>query len=592
MIKHTTKLKLRRLFRRRRKQAVIIGETTEQSLEKHLIRRLVRLPNVQRFIIGWVGLLLILSIGIIFQTRALAPKYQSLQAQSGGTYTEGIIGSFTNANPLYASSGVDSSVSRLVFSSLLKHDENNKLTGDLAESWSIDSSERIYTVKLKPGLQWHDGKPLTSKDVVFTYQLIQNPDTKSYLLPSWQNIKIDAPDERTIVFTLPNSLSSFPDSLTNGLVPEHILESVDPSQLRSNSFNNENPVGSGPFRFSQVELVGLAPNDRQARVAMNASDSYYEGRPGIETFIIRTFADETSLTKAFELKEISAMVGLASTPDQFQNQDDVEEFSVPLTGEVLVFFKTTQEVLKDVAVRKALVLAADKQEMFEQLPYPLLSINAPLLKTHVGYDKAYAQVTNKPEEAKKILDEAGWITDSKTKIRAKDGQKLSFRLFSQITSEYSSIAGSLQEQWREIGVDMQVELQNDQELQSTLALHNYDALLYGISVGSDPDVYAYWHGSQASVQSATRLNFSEYKSTVANQALEAGRTRSDPQIRAAKYKPFLEAWRNDAPALALYQPRFLYIVHPPLHGYAPTSANIAADRFANVEDWKIREGLQ
>lgn len=592
MIKHTTKLRLRRIFRRRRKQAVTLGANTEQGVERYLIKRLARLPNIQRFLVGWVGLMFLLIVGVTLQVRSLGPKYQTVQPRPGGTYTEGIIGSFTNANPLYASSGVDSSVSRLAFSSLLTYDENNKLVGDLAESWSLDKDERVYTVKLKQNLQWHDGVPLTANDVLFTYKLIQNPETKSYLLPSWQNIKVEAPDEQTVVFTLPNSLSSFPDSLTNGIIPQHILASVKPSQLRSNEFNNETPVGSGPFRFSEVEVVGVVPDDRQERIALNAFDNYHAGRPHIDRFIIRTFANEESLTEAFTQERVDAMVGLASLPDQFTDKSDVTEFSVPLTGEVLVFFKTTQEVLKDPAVRKALVLSADKKEILDRLPYPLVSVNQPLLKSHIGYDKSLAQVTDKPDEAKKILDAAGWTVDPKTGIRTKDGQKLSFRLFSQTNSEYSSVANSLQEQWREIGVDMQVELQNDQDLQNTLALHNYDALLYGISVGSDPDVFAYWHGSQSDIRSATRLNFSEYKSAAADKALEAGRTRSDPQLRTIKYKPFLEAWRKDAPALALYQPRFLYVVREPLYGFNVTSANTAANRFAHVERWMVREGLQ
>lgn len=119
IIKHTTKLRARRTIRRRRKQAAKISDNTEQNLEKHLIKRLIRLPKIQRFLIGWIGLLFIISVGLILQVRALGPKYQTLQPISGGTYSEGIIGSFTNANPLYASSPVDSSVSELVFRACL-----------------------------------------------------------------------------------------------------------------------------------------------------------------------------------------------------------------------------------------------------------------------------------------------------------------------------------------------------------------------------------------------------------------------------------------------------------------------------------------
>lgn len=586
------KLKWRRVLRKRKRQAGEIGATTDQNIEKHLIKRLARLPQVRRFLFGWICLLVLLSVGVIFQSKALEPKYLTLQSKSGGLYTEGIVGSFNNANPLYTSGAVDSSVSRLVFSGLLKHDAKNELVGDLAENWSVDESEKVYTVKLRENLRWHDGKPLTSDDVVYTYKLIQNPETKSSLNSGWRNIKVEAVDKHTVVFTLPGSLSSFPYSLTNGIVPEHILGSVNPAQLRSNAFNNINPVGSGPFKFAGVEVAGTDPAQKQERIAFNAFEGYHAGRPKLDKFIIRTFPDADSLVSAYDSDQVKAMVGLSDMPEHLAGKDENEEISIPLTGEVMVFFRTSQEVLKDQAVRRALVLATDKKAIFDKISYTVASVDEPLLRSHIGYDKSYRQLTGKAEEAKRALDAAGWVVDPATGIRSKDGQKLTFKLNSQSKDDYSVVANELQKQWLNIGADVRVEVQSDEELQTTLALHGYDALLHGIAIGSDPDVYAYWHSSQADPQARLKLNFSEYKSTEADLALEGGRTRSDPQVRSAKYKPFLEAWRNDAPALALYQPRLLYVVRQPLIGFDVTSVNSAADRFAEVENWAVRQDYQ
>jgi peptide/nickel transport system substrate-binding protein len=141
-------------------------------------------------------------------------------------------------------------------------------------------------------------------------------------------------------------------------------------------------------------------------------------------------------------------------------------------------------------------------------------------------------------------------------------------------------------------VDAQVILQQESDLQSTIAFHNYDALLYGISVGTDPDVFAYWHSSQADPRSANRLNFSEYKSNVADASLEGGRARVDPVLRAVKYKAFLDAWRNDVPAIAFYQPRFLYISQDTIYNFNPRIMNTPADRYTNVQNWMTREKLK
>lgn len=107
MISRTTKLRWRRKFRKSRLQVEDLGAATEQNFEKHLFRRLIKLVNVRRFVLGWIGLLLFLAIGLALQTRALSSKYQELRPIGGGAYREGIVGTFTNASPLYAQNSVD-----------------------------------------------------------------------------------------------------------------------------------------------------------------------------------------------------------------------------------------------------------------------------------------------------------------------------------------------------------------------------------------------------------------------------------------------------------------------------------------------------
>ena len=245
-------------------------------------------------------------------------------------------------------------------------------------------------------------------------------------------------------------------------------------------------------------------------------------------------------------------------------------------------------MLEDPKVRQALVQAARPRDIVAGLEYPVVLSDSPFLKSHLGYDKTLTQLPTNIEAAKKLLDEAGW-TPGADGIRTKDGKKLSFRLYSQNTSEYTYVSQKLQEQWKAVGVEAHSFLQASDELEGTITRHEYDALLYGVALGLDPDVFPYWHSSQADIRADSRSNFSEYKSTTADKALEAGRTRTDPQIRAIKYKPFLESWRNDAPALVLYQPRYLYVTRGMVYGFDPTQINVATDRYANVQDWMILE---
>jgi peptide/nickel transport system substrate-binding protein len=588
MIDRTTKLRWRRRIRRRKRQVEDIGFQTEEQFERHFFRRLTRLFEVRRFVFSWIVLFILLIAGSVVQTLKLSPYYQKLVPAAGGTFSEGILGAFTNINPLYATGPVDSAASRLVFSSLFTYDRQNQLVGDLVDKWSVDDRGIQYTLHLKQNVKWHDGKPLTADDVLFTYQTIQNPDAKSPFFNGWQGIKMEAKDDTTIIFTLPNVLSSFPYALTNGIVPKHILDGTPPSQLRSVRFNSVSPIGSGAFKWDRIEVAGNTPDSREEQIGLVPNPSYYREKPKLQHFIIRSFKDENHMLDSFQRGELNAMAGLATVPDTIQKQPESHEYDIPLTGEVMVFFKTTQPNLTDVAVRQALVQAVDTPSIVRGLGYPAIGAHEPLLQNMFGYDKALTQLPFNTDQANKLLDQAGWNKGTDD-IRRKGDKPLTFRLYSQSTSEYAYVTGELQKAWHKVGIDAQVVLQDDSDLQTTVNHHDYDALLYGISLGTDPDVFAYWHSSQADPRAPSRLNLSEYRSGIADKALEAGRTRSDATLRAIKYRPFLEAWRNDAPALALYQPRFVYVTHGTLFNFDPTVLNSATDRYNNVANWMIRQ---
>lgn len=587
-INRTTRLRFRRRFKRSRKKVEDMGYQAEDHFERHLIRRLTRLLEVRRFIAGWLALIILLGIGVTLQTRALNGYYQELQPVPGGTHTEGMVGSFTNANPLYATSLTDTTVSRLVFAGLLKYDENNNLVGDLAESWKVDN-DKLYTVTLKPDLRWHDGKPLTSDDVVFTFRTAQNADAKSPLFAGWQGIKIEAVDARTVKFTLSNELAPFIYSLTTGIVPKHSLENTNLAQLRSSPFNTTHPVGAGPFEWSAIEVSGDVVDSREQHIGLKAATTYHKGAPKLQQFVVKTYVSEDQLIKAFNKQEINAVVGLDRLPDSLAHQDNTNEYAAPLTATSMAFFNTDSVFLKDVRVRQALVHAVDVPALVSSLSYPVVPADEPLLRGQLGYDPSLRQLSLNIEQANKLLDEAGWKRPAPDQPRRNDTMVLHLKFYAHNNADYTLITQKLQKAWQDIGVEVEVQLVSDNDLQNAIKGRAYDALLYGISIGSDPDVFAYWHSTQADPRSQSRLNFSNYKSTPADKALEAGRSRVELNLRAAKYKPFLQAWRVDAPALALYQPRFLYITHGQLFGFTPKTINSAADRFANVENWMVRE---
>lgn len=583
----TIRLRFRRLVRKRQRQASVVGQQTEQTIEQHVFGRFNRLRPVRRFVISWLLLVGLLIGGVVAQNVALNGYYQHRQPVPGGIFREGIVGAFTNANPIYAVNDVDSAVSELIFAGLFKFDNRNQLVGDLAESWQVDKTGQVYTVTLRPNLVWHDGQPLTATDVAFTYHVIQNPDAESPLRANWADIRVTATDKRTVTFTLPNPLSSFMFNLTNGIVPAHLLRDIPIAGLRSAPFNSQAPIGAGPFMWHDIHVSGSGPADAQQRIALLPFEQYWAGPPKLRTFTVHAFADSTDMVEAYRDNQLNAMAGLDHLPAKTDEQTKLNSYSFTLTAANMVFFRTSEGVLKDKTVRQALVRGADPAEIIKQLGYTTLPVREPVLANQFVYDPQYAQVSGQSEKAIRQLEKAGWRL-GKDGIRVKKKQRLSFTLVAADTIEQRMVTEQLKRQWQDLGAEVTVSVRDDDAFQATLSGHDYDAVLYGITIGADPDVFVYWHSSQNDVRADNRLNLSEYESVAANVALEAGRTRAGEALRRAKYEPFLKAWQEDAPALGLYQPRFLYVSRSPIYGLNEHVINRAVERYSNVNNWMIR----
>ncbi len=585
---HRFRMRLRRKVRKQRHQVEDISVQADDMLDKHVFRRVGHLKGVRRFVFSWVLLVSFVGLGAIWQVKSLDSFYLELVPASGGVYREGMIGSFTTANPLFAVNDVDSSVSRLVFSGLFKLSPEGTLEPDLATSYEANTDGTVYTVHLKDNIRWQDGAPFTSSDVLFTYERIKNPEVKSPLFNSWSAITAEAKDDYTVVFTLPNTLSSFPFSMTNGIIPKHLLGDISPVDLRNVPFNSVNPVGTGLFRFNKVEVLGDSIVERQEKVTLEKNTMYYGKVPMIDGITLRTFRDEDSMLESFKKQEISAMVGLETLRDDAQDDNTVQTFSTPLSGQVMLFLKNSTPALSDVTVRKALLRATNTEALRQKIGYNLVSSDSPFLKSHFTYDPTKIQLPFDSAEAERLLDSTGWVKNI-SGMREKDGQKLTLRLVSQSISEYATVAQELQKQWASVGVQVEAVLQPEEDVQTgAIIQHDYDVLLYGISLGPDPDVFAFWHSSQTDPRLRSRLNLSEYTSKVADLSLEAGRTRTNAELRKVKYGPFLDAWTADVPAIALYQPRFLFVVRGTLEGYRSGQFTNASDRFYSVADWQIR----
>ncbi len=575
----------RKQFKAQQKQVEFIGAATEKSIERNVFKRFSNLLPVRRFIFGWVALMLLLIGSLAAQFQQLGAYYLTDQPVGGGIYSEGMVGSISNVNPIYATSDTDRSLSRLVFAGLFGYDEGGALQPHLAEKFEASDNGRTYTVTLKDGLTWHDGRPVTASDVAFTFASIKNPDARSPLLPTWQNVTVTAINERTISFQLPGALASFPYSLTTGIIPKHILSKVSAGSLRSNQFNTVKPIGAGPFSWRGLQVNGSDADEVEEQVALAPFEDYVLGKPKLGEYIVRVFKTQERLAEVFASGQLTAAAGLNALPEDAPKSS--QENNLLIKAGTYVFFKTTNPVLSSVKVRQALVAASSPSSIIDDLEYMTRPVVEPLLSGQLAYDRRFVQKTDDVATAQRLLAEDGWLTASDGTL-SKAGQPLRFDLVYADTAEYRRVANQLQSQWRAVGVTVNVEPMPVADYSTALTSHDYDATLHGISIGEDPDVYGYWHSSQADVRSTSRLNLAEWKNAAADQALEAGRTRSDSQLRAIKYVPFLQAWQQESPALGLYQPRYLYVTRGPVYGLTKQTITSNIGRYNGVEQWQIR----
>lgn len=572
------KLRNPKHFRRRLRKA-------ESASLKHahtfVVSRWSNVMLVRRHVFAWLGLMVVLIGSLVVQGELMRRSYQSVAAVEGGTYSEGVIGQLNTLNPIFATSQPERSAARLLFAGLLTYDEAGALKNDLAQKVVTEEGGKRYTVTLRPQLQWQDGAPITSRDVVFTVNTIKNIDVRSPLYSSWRDISVKAVDERTVQFDLPNVYAPFPHLLTVGILPQHKLSDTPAENIRSSLFDR-NPVGSGPFEFRSLQII----NADQERLVLHlsANPRYHLGKVKLERFQLHTYGDREQLLRAFRSGEVIAAADLtAKDIAQLQEVDSYVVKDVPLNNVAMALMKTSEGPLADVALRKALRDATDRKAAIRALEGRVKQLDTPLPTIGNYTFPDMAQPAYDFASAEKQLDQAGWKrgTDGK---RAKDGQPLKLTLATVRSGDYPKLLATVAASWMKLGVIIDTVLADPADIQqNVLTQRAYDVLLYELAIGADPDVFPYWHSSQANPRG---LNLANYSNGAADDALVSARNRVEPDLRLAKYRTFSQQWLSDVPAIVLYQPTLHYVSRTSVEAVQEKGSLVdPVDRYRNVQYW-------
>ncbi len=513
--------------------------------------------------------------------------------ETGGTLTEGIIGTPRFINPLLAISDADRDLTNLVYSGLLRADGKEGLIPDLAEKYEISEDGLSYAFTLKENLVWSDKEPLTSDDVIFTVKQAKDPVLKSNQRASWEGVEVEKIDDRTIRFSLKRPYAPFIENMTLGILPGHIWQDIAVEQMSLTDFN-VNPVGSGPYEVSGVikDSTGIIQS-----YILTPNKKFALGKPYINNLILKFYPSEKKLIEAYKNGDIDSVGGISPKNMEGIKGTGTNLRSLFLPRVFAVFFnQNNAQFLANRGVRRALNLATDKEKIISEVLKNFgSSLSGPLPPGSLGVSPLQEKITQKSyeenlKEARGILEKAGWKLNEQDKIfekmdKKKIAQKLEISLSTSNSPELVETANLLKTMWENLGVKLNVKIFEIGDLnQDIIRPRKYDALLFGIMMGRDPDPFAFWHSSQ---RNDPGLNIALYTNIAADKLLEEARAVSDTEKREEKYRSFQEQVEMDIPAIFLYSPEYIYLALNNLKGFDTENITIPSERFSQVYKWYI-----
>ncbi|MCX6765735.1 MAG: ABC transporter substrate-binding protein [Candidatus Moranbacteria bacterium] len=506
--------------------------------------------------------------------------------KQGGEYIEGVVGQPMYVNPLLSqTSEADSDLVQLIYSGLLKYDNQGNLVNNLAESYEISSDQKTHTVHLRKNIKWHDGEQLDASDVFFTLSVVQDPAYKSPLRQNWQGVEVSQVDDYTLSFALNSPYFGFPRNLTMGILPKHIWENIAPEKFSLAEYNLR-PIGSGPYQFSDLQ------KDSSGNILtynLAAFKDYFEGQPNISKITFNFYPDEDAAVSAYNEKEIKGIGNIAPekiSEIKVSKSTRIHELNIPRY--FAVFFNQTKNIaLANDDVRKALAYGTNRQEIIENVLHGKgTAVHSPFLLQMKECEQEINKYDFDIQKAEKILEESGWKYDEGEKVRKKGDVKLEFSIFTTDWPELSQTADILRGQWEKIGAKVKVEVLAVSDLQQNyIRPREYDALLFGQAVSFSPDPYSFWHSSQ---KKDPGLNLSLLDDKKADELLEKARQELDENKRVEYYHEFQKVVAEEIPAVFLYSPSYLYPVSQKVKGIRMENVNSPSGRFSEADKWYIK----
>ncbi len=529
----------------------------------------------------FVGLILALGVATFLLLITINSHFIVKIPAHGGTIRAGIVGTPRFINPVLAISEADKTLTSVVYAGLMHKDKNGILIPNLAATYTVSENGLTYTFTLRDKLTFHDGKPLTADDVVYTITKIQDPLIKSPKRPLFEGIEVSAPDAKTVVFTLKQPFAPFLESATVGILPKHLWENVSADTFALTNLN-EQAIGAGAYKINKITNNS---EGTPTKYTLRAFTHFALGRAYIKNLAFLVYANERDLTLGFTGKNVDMISNISPEKTATLAKDAYTITHTPLPRIFSLFFNQSQAPLfTDRAVIDAINLAVDKQRIVDEvlLGYGHVA-NGPIPEMFKDTSTPAQKVDI--EAAKNILTKAGYAKDADG-ILKKGSTRLTFSISTGDAPELRKAAELVKADLESIGMSVELKVYEIGILNQTIIRpREYEALLFGQIVNTPADLYSFWHSGE---RNDPGLNIALYANTKVDSILENAPKETDQAKAKTLYSSLEQLLTKDAPAVFLYEPDAIYIMQKQINDFTPTASTYQGEQFRNAYKWYVR----
>lgn len=500
-------------------------------------------------------------------------EIESYDPIDGGTMTISTT-RYESFNPLFNKNKDLFQVHHLIYEGLVTFKEDMSIKPLLAESWTFNGTESI-DLKLRQGVRWHDGQPLTADDVIYTFNLIKGNikgiNKASIYRQSLSKMgTITKLDDTSVRIHLLGDVANSLEALTFPILPQHIFENKEAQLLEE---DDSSIIGTGMYKLKQYE--------KTRKIYLTRNDDYWGDKPYIEEVGVIIVPDEEAQLSLFENGDIDFVY--TDLVDWGKYTDDRltrhEEFATPNYEFIGVNFR--KDILNDINIRKAIAYSIDREKIASNIYLGHATVvDYPIMPDSWLYDYSKIQLGYNPSLAETFLDKAGYTLKENSVRTNEKGESLNLKLITNTGNMLrDQTALLIQEDLSKVGIGLEIELLEWEDLEREIITNKYDLFLGGWELSYIPNITDIFHSSAIGSS-----NFIAYNSEKLDGFLDAYLSSNNLELKERRFSVIEEYIAEELPYISLFFKNGVIIVNKNIKGdLKPQSYNV----FSNISSWYI-----